>query len=178
MAPIFHREITALFQEADRAKSHFAKGLALEKAVRRLFSRVPGIELAASNVKNAANTEEVDVLFWNARSRGGLYQLETPFLVECKNWGKKVSGQAVVYFANTLRGRGCRDGILVASSGITGDAGKLTEAHYEIAYALRKGQRILVLNRIEIENLRDATQLSSLLKRKILDLAIRGTKVL
>jgi hypothetical protein len=80
------------------------------------------------------------------------------------------------YFANSMRSRACRDGILVASSGITGTTGTLTEAHLELALALRGGQRILVLSRSEILELSNSAALVDLLKRKILDLTINLAK--
>jgi hypothetical protein len=169
--------VRALFLKADKAKTRQVRGALLEEAMRIFFPAIPGVELGGQNVLNAADTEEVDILFWNQRLPRGLYHLETPFLVECKNWGKKVNGQAIQYFANTLKGRGCRDGILIASKGITGDPGTLTEAHYEIAVALREGKRILVVTRSELESLHTVRQLSLLLKDKIMDLALRGTKI-
>jgi len=60
---------------------------------------------------------------------------------------------------------------------ITGDPGKLTEGYYEISVALRNGQRILVLTRTEIEQLKTTSALSQLLIDKILDVTLKGTKV-
>ena len=177
MAKFPKAQVRKLFRDADSAASNQLRGALLERAMRLLFEALPGVEVAEHNVLNAANTEEVDIIFWNERRQAGLYFLETPFLVECKNWTSKVSGHEVVYFANTMRGRCCRDGILIAANGISGDPGKLTEAHYEISVAARAGQRILVVTRSEIEALVNPDKLRSLLKAKILDVTIKGTKV-
>ncbi len=149
----------------------------LESATCMLFESLSGVSVAGRNVMNTACTEEIDVIFWNERRSKGLYFLDAPFLAECKNWGQKVPGHEVVYFANSMRGRCCRDGILIASNGITGDPGTLTEAHYEIAMAARNGQRILVLDRSEIEAITVTGGLTTLLKKKVLEVTLRGTKV-
>jgi hypothetical protein len=165
------------FQDGDAAENGQRRGAILEETAITLFQAVPGVSFVERDVVNAANTEEVDVIFWNERRLTGLYFLEVPFIVECKNWTATVNGHEIVYFANTMRGRCCRDGILIASNGITGDPGSLTEAHYEIAMAARNGQRILVLTRAEIEALTSSRELVTLLQRKVLDVTLKGTKV-
>jgi len=176
MGRIPKRELQELFRLADKTRSNQRRGSLLERAIRLLFETIAGVEVAEHNVRHASNTEEVDIIFWNERRTKGLYFLEAPFLVECKNWGTKVPGKEIVYFANTMRGRCCRDGILIASHGVTGDPGKLTEAHYEISVAARAGQRILVLTRNEIELLETSKRLIALLKTKILEVTVKGTK--
>jgi hypothetical protein len=135
------KKLLDLFRAADLSPSGPPRGLIMERAMKLLFETIPGVTAIESDVKNAANTEEVDIVFWNQCIPRGLYFLGIPFLMECKNWQSKVSGQEVVVFANTMRGRCCRDGILVAAQGITGRPGELREAHYEIAEAARAGQR-------------------------------------
>lgn len=176
MAKFPTARIRKLFADADNAPSNQRRGALLETAMRVLFETIPGVEVAESNVLNAANTEEVDIVFWNERRGKGLYFLEAPFLAECKNWSGKVPGHEVVYFKNTMRGRCCRDGILIAAQGITGNPGKLTEAHYEISIAAREGQRILVLTRHEIEAFTSHGELVALLKKRVLEVTLKGTK--
>jgi hypothetical protein len=177
MARLPRVRIRRLLNEADQAEVAQQKGALLEEAISDLFIRVPGIELLPSNMPNVANTEEVDIFLWNERLASGLYFLETPVMVECKNWGSVVPGHEVVYFSNSMRNRGCKDGVLVASNGISGEAATLTEAHYEVAMALTRGQRILVITRAEVEALTTSRQLADLLKLKLVDLTINGTKV-
>lgn len=52
-----------------------------------------------------------------------------------------------------LEDRGLNIGILVSAMGITGDAATLKAAHYQLAAALIKGRRILVIDRVDIEAL-------------------------
>jgi hypothetical protein len=170
-------KIRRSFLHGDAATNSHQRGAILEDTAIVLFEAVPGVWFADRNIVNPANAEEVDVIFWNERRASGLYFLEAPFIVECKNWTGKVDGQEIVYFANTMRGRCCRDGILIASNGITGDPGQLTEAYFQISMAARNGQRILVLTRTEIEALTNSKEFVTLLKTKVLDVTIKGTKV-
>jgi len=171
------KKLRQLFLEADSQPSSETRGAILETATRVLFEAVPGVTCEDQDVMHAANTEEIDLLFWNDRKPQALHFIDAPFLAECKNWAAKVSGQEIVYFANSMRGRCCRDGILIAANGITGDPGQLTEAHFEISVAARSGQRILVLTRAEIEMFQRSADLVTLLKRKVLDVARKGTKI-
>ena len=136
---------------------------------------VPGVEVAQRNVVNVAGTEEVDIVFWNKRLPAGFYHLETPFLVECKNWDDPVPAREIVNFSHLLEMRACRDGILVAATGIAGTPGTLTEAYYEISVALAKGRRILVINRADILSFRHTNEVVELLKLKILELTRLST---
>ena len=106
--------------------------------MREVFELVPGVEFWKANVVDVAGTEEVDILFWNRRFPEGFYHIETPFLVECKNWASRVPAREIVNFSHLLQTRACRDGILVVANGITGTPGTLTEAYSEIATADRK----------------------------------------
>jgi hypothetical protein len=174
--------VRRILAEADRrkprqssAEANRLKGRALEEVVCDVFGRIPGVEVARRNVVNVAGTEEVDILFWNMRLQNGLYHLETPFLVECKNWAEPVPAREVVNFAHLLEMRACRDGILVAASGITGTPGTLTDAYYEISAALAKGRRILVIDRRELESFTVTGQVVETLKTKILELTVLST---
>ncbi len=140
-----------------------------------LLGRVPGVEVARRNVMNVAGTEEVDILFWNRRLPEGFYHLDTPFLVECKNWEVPIPAREIVNFSHLLEMRACRDGILVAAAGIAGTPGTLTEGYFEISAALAKGRRILVVNRMELEAFVHTNEIVELLKLKILELATLST---
>jgi Restriction endonuclease len=157
------------------ARHRQQKGRALEDVVCDLLGRVPGVEVAKRNVLNVAGTEEVDILFWNRRLAEGFYHLETPFLVECKNWDTPVPAREIVNFSHLMEMRACRDGILVAATGIAGTPGTLTEAYFEISAALAKGRRILVINRADILSFRHTDEIVELLKLKILELTTLGT---
>jgi hypothetical protein len=58
---------------------------------------------------------------------------------------------------------------------VTGAATELTDAHFEIAAALKDGIRVIVFNRTEIERLAHSDDLVRLVKRKLCMLAVRST---
>lgn len=168
-----HAELWAF---ADAAQNSDAKGHALEEIICFLMSSVPGVGNPERNLMNAFGTEELDVIFWNARHDEGLYFMDNTILVECKNWSKAVDSQEVVYFAYRLWQRGARDGILVAASGITGNPDHLQRAHFEVGFALaRMGVRLLVVRRNEIEHIATTEEIVELLRHKRMVLDGRGT---
>jgi hypothetical protein len=154
------------------------KGRALEDLICYVFQKVPGITVTRRNTMNAFETEEIDVAFWNERNRTGFYFLPHLIVVECKNWSHPIGSEEVSYFSQKLQNRGLDYGILVAVNGVTGSDEDLTRAHYEIAMALSRGIRIIVITREEIASLSDTVALVKLLKEKLCDLAISGTVVL
>src|SRR4051794_10551038 len=97
-------KIRRLLADADSAITSQQRGALLESAACLLFESVSGVSVADRNVINTAGTEEIDIVFWNERRLRGLYFLEAPFLLECKNWGQKVPGREIVYFANSMQG--------------------------------------------------------------------------
>jgi hypothetical protein len=151
------------------------QGRALEDLVCYLFEAIPGIEVTERNVTNPFGTEEIDVAFWNDQARPGLWFLPTTLLVECKNWSRPVGSAEVAYFVRKLQNRGLDLGFLIATRGVTGSTGTLTDAHFEIAAALRDGVRVVVVDRTEIEQLTHSDDIVNLVKRKLCMLAARGT---
>jgi len=70
--------------------------------------------------------------FGTYRNRRGLNFLDAPFLPSGRIVGESYrSGDCLL--RHHKRGRCCRDGILIAANGITGNPGQLTEAYSEIA---------------------------------------------
>lgn len=175
MAQFSSRHIQALFRQGLNASTRTEQGQALEELACYLFSKVPGIEIYKRDVLNVFATEEIDVAFWNAKSRNGLYFLPNILLVECKNWSAPIGSQEVSYFVQRLQNRGCDHGILIAANGISGSAQESKQAHYEIAVSLSRGLHILVLTGAELGTLHKTEQLVDLLKGKLCELAATGT---
>lgn len=151
------------------------QGKALEDLICYVFGLVPGIAITHRNELNAFATEEIDVALWNDHATDGLGFLPNIILVECKNWSNPVSSNEVSWFDTKLRNRGLDFGILVATRGITGDAQDLTAAHAIVASALREKRRLLVIRTAELAVLAHTDPLSLLIKRKLCDLAVKGT---
>ena len=169
------RRIREHFQLGDNATTTTEKGRALEELIRYVFESVPGIPVTRRDEQNVFLTEEIDIAFWNDKSADGFSFLPNIILVECKNWSRPVGSEEVSYFIDKIRHRGLDLGILVAVNGITGSSEEITAAHYQVAFALHDGIRIIVITREEIEDLSDTEELIRLLKLKLCDLALKGT---
>jgi len=92
------------------------------------------------------------------------------FLIEAKNHATAVSSKDVGWFIAKLEKRGLEFGILVAYNGITGSDRRA--AWSEVAIALSKGIRLVVLTESEIRGLRDDDDLVSLMQKKICELVL------
>lgn len=178
LARILRRELQAGLTRVVEAIGSNAKGRALEDFICYLFPLVPGVEIAERNSLNAFATEEIDVALWNARHPRGFYFLPHLLLIECKNWSDPCGSQEVSYFVNRLRQRGCDHGIFFAANGVTGVAGDLTRAHFEIATALAAGIRVVVVTPTDIDGLTNTDGLVGLVKRKLCQLVASGTNFL
>ncbi len=151
------------------------RGKALEDLVAYTFSQVPGIAVTHRNEMNVFETEEIDVAIFNDGAPDGFHYLPSVILIECKNWSSAVSSIEVSWFINKLRSRGLDFGILVATNGITGNATELTNSHSLVAAALLERRKLIVLTTAEIVALINTHQLSTLVKRKLCELAIKGS---
>lgn len=159
----------------DLAQPTGSRGKALEDLVAYVFGLVPGISVTHRNAMNVFDTEEIDVAVFNDGAADGFHYLPSVVLIECKNWSGPVSSIEVSWFLNKLRSRGLDFGILVATNGITGNAADLTASHNLIASALADRRKLIVLTTSEITGLLNTDELSHLIKRKLCDLAVRGT---
>jgi hypothetical protein len=98
-----------------------------------------------------------------------------PPQAECKNWSAPAGYPELAVFHDKLQSRGRPMGIFVAAQGITGDPNLQTAAHEVLARALSHGREILVITRIELEQLENTEELVRLLKHKRAQLAVSGT---
>jgi hypothetical protein len=169
------RRMGSAINASEQATTNAAKGKALEDFICALFERVPGIELIERNALNAFQTEELDVVIWNAQSRAGLHFLPNLLIVECKNWNNPVGSQEVAYFLSRMQQRDCDHGLLVAASGITGNPAELTAARFNLATGLASRRRVLVFTLAELARLRTSDDLVVAIKRKLCQLVVSGT---
>jgi Restriction endonuclease len=167
--------IRALLAAMDQATTYDAKGKALEDLACYLFGLVPGVSITERNPLNAFATEEIDVALWNEQDAAGLKSFNLVILVECKSWSKPVGSEQVAWFLKKIENRGLDFGLLLAMSGVTGDAQDKGQAHYEVAMALPKKIRIVVITRAEIGALSTTEELVTLIRRKVCQLAVAGT---
>jgi hypothetical protein len=175
MNVINQAHIAMLLRRGAAARTTKEKGDALEELICYLFQTIPGITVTRRNERNAFDTEEIDVAFFNEQTPCGLPFLPWIILVECKNWLSPVGSEHVSWFDTKMRNRGVEFGILFAANGITGNPALLTDAHSTIANALRERRRLIVITVDEVKCLVDSSQLVHLMKEKLCDLAVRGT---
>ena len=166
-------QVATLLTAVDAAGANAdAKGTALEDLSKYLFETVPGVQCIGRNILDGPRAHELDLAFWVSETPFGLGFLEAVLIVECKAAGAAVGSAQVAWYAQKLRTRASRHGILVALNGITGAADGVSSAHSEVIGSLRDGVRILLLNRDEIVGLDHTDDLVALMKSKLLRLTL------
>src|SRR5690606_12206772 len=102
--------------------------------------------------------------------------LDPIVLCECKNETPPLSSQKVREFVNKLRTRGANTGVLVTSSGITGQLNGYRYANSAIIDALTADKiKVLVIDRDEILSLSNTNDFYEILSDKYLNLTLRRT---
>ena len=172
--PLYSRsKIRKMLKESDDAPTADAKGDKLEELARYLFEKLAGPSFIAKNILGGNRAHELDVVFWNPSNRSEIGFLDLILIIECKNTATPVSSAAVGWFVRKLQDRGSTYGILIALSGITGEADGVSNAHSEILLALVRDKiRILAIAREEILSLSHTDDLIELLQKKILSLTL------
>jgi Cdc6-like AAA superfamily ATPase len=174
MAVIDQTVVTDYINAGAAAKTTTAKGRALEDLICYVFELVPGITMTQRNTKNVFLTEEIDVAFFNNGPADGFIALPNIIFIEAKNWSSKLGSSEVSWFNAKVESRGMSFGIMITPLGITGNQNQKTGAYKIISDALRAGRRLVVIRLDELQALTDTTQLVELVKRKILELVLKG----
>ncbi len=81
----------------------------------------------------------------------------------------------VSWFDRKLENHGQSFGILIAANGITGSPQERNRAHEIVRDALKQKRQIIIVTRSEIEALTSTSELISLIKKKLCQLAVSGT---
>ncbi|MFK5582452.1 restriction endonuclease [Serinicoccus sp. LYQ131] len=173
MALVSQARLRAHLATGDAAATTTAKGAALEEAVDYLFNRFPGLRTVDRNARDVHGVREIDIFVRNDWGRSGMDFLHWFLIIECKNLASAVGYQDVIAFKDLLLTKNCPSGILVASAGVSGEAGK--DAWSAIEDAQKQGASIIVLTRADLESVRDTRELRALLERRLLYLTLNGT---
>jgi hypothetical protein len=167
MGRFSHRAIAKRLTEGDQAATTEEKGAALEDVVISSFCKVHGIGFMRRDQTNNAGSSEIDILLFNQRHPVGLPFLTDYLIFECKNWAAPVDSATVASFIAKVRAARLELGVLVAASGITGDAQQRTAANDIIRQAFdRDNIKILVVTRAEIEGFRSIDDVVALMREK------------
>lgn len=173
MAAINQRRVRRLLEQAEAADSTTAKGQALEEAAAYVFGQLPGVFLKEKRVRDIHGSREIDLFFVNRWTVSGMGFLEWGLIVECKNLMDPVGYGDVVVFKDLLFSKNARSGILVAAGGISGTPGMY--AHHAVEAAQQSGCTIIVVDRQELQAVRDTDALRNLLEEKYMRLKAYGT---
>jgi Restriction endonuclease len=159
-------EIALQLLQADNGTTA-QKGDALENIVSDTFCLLDGVGLLRRNAVDVDNTCEIDILLYNQRHPQGLPFLPDNILIECKNWQGPVNTATLRAFTSKLYQFKLNFGILVATSGITGDHADKSAAHVHLRREFdRNGLIVLVIDRPELEDLVSTDELAMLLREK------------
>lgn len=166
MGEINHTAIAARLADGDNGNAA-QKGSALEAVVAETLCQLQGVGVIKRNVVDNSGSLEIDILLYNQRHPDGLPFLPNHLIVECKNWQAPVGAATLTVFTGKLHKFRVDFGILVAANGITGNATDRTAAHAHLASAYdRDGLTVIVLNREELEALRNTDDLGNLIRDK------------
>jgi hypothetical protein len=160
-----------------RTTTGAAKGKPLEHLVTWLLPHIPGFRATRVNLFSAGQASEIDVVLWNFQDPAGFPSFPDTLMVECKNWDDPVDSSHVAWFDWKLRLGGAKLGILVAASGITGNAERKSQAWSIIQAANMDGRRILVVSLDDIAALGSRSDLRDLVIEKTSLLAGRAAQI-
>jgi hypothetical protein len=166
MVAIAPGSIAAILAAAD-AGTTAQKGNALEQVVADTLCLFDGVGLLFTNAVDVDISCEIDILLYNQRHPSGLPFLPDNILIECKNWGSPVNTATLRAFTSKLRQFKLDFGIVVASSGITGNQADRTSGHAHLRREFDQvGLKTLVITRNEFENLNSTEELGLMLRKK------------
>jgi hypothetical protein len=168
MPTLAARRIRLFFGRGDAATTAQERGQALEGLLVYIMERIPGLRLMERDVRNAVNSEEIDLIFWNDRLPNGLPFLPYILIFECKNWHDPVDSVAVRFFLEKLRTRHLEYGFMIAANGITGNEIDRTAAYDHIGFAFTNDRcGMLVFTRDELLQITHTDAFIRLIQDKI-----------
>ena len=161
-------QLTARIANVDGATTNHQKGQSFEQLAMYVFEHLDGVEISEHNAM--MDSEEIDIVLWNAQIEAVLRPWEAVILVECKNWNSRVGAQALDAFISKLRRRYLRTGIFIAAEGVTGDfvdgTGAEVGAAGIIRSALQEGIRVVVITMDDIRGFASLDDIRNLIKQR------------
>ncbi len=130
--------------------------------------RIDGVGLIDRNIEDLPGSLEIDLILYNHQVKGtGLPFFPPLLIVECKNWVAPVNTATLRAFTSKIHKMRLKFGLLVAASGITGDAADVTAAHAHLRDVFnRDDEIILVITRAELCGVASTEELGTLLRKK------------
>jgi hypothetical protein len=157
-----------LIEDVDKAKTNNLKGSTFERLCNYLFNCLDGVEVVERDIR--MDSEEIDLVLWNAQIEEVLRPWEFVILVECKNWSEKVGAAPLDNFIAKLRRRSLKTGIFIAANGVTGGFlrgdGNEPGAVGIIRSALQEGIRVITITMDDLRLFSSADDFRNLIKRR------------
>ncbi|WP_308491857.1 restriction endonuclease [Microbacterium terrisoli] len=161
----FQEEVARILHEAeDPDLDSQARGRKFEELLIYMFDSVDD-SLVAGNVTSGFAAEQIDIAVSN---RGGFPGLPSQFLVECKNYSSPLDSKSVGYFLFICLSRRAELAVIVAKSGLTGNAAEQNHALSLAKAAAPMGCRIVVITREDIVSLSSPSDLVDLMETRYL----------
>jgi Restriction endonuclease len=143
------------------------KGSALEAVVQSTFCEIDGVRCLKVRAVDLDGASEIDLLLHNRRTVGALDFLPELLLVECKNWTAPVNTATLRSFTSKLAESRLEVGILVASSGVTGDPDEQTACYAHLRRQFDQNRlKVIILTRDELQALTSTEAFCELLMDK------------
>lgn len=153
-----------LLKKVEEAKTNDEKKNSLEELVEYLFACVVGFEVLPSK---RTKTGEIDRIVRNNRSDHPLFRwIGMDFLLEAKNWKTKVGAPEVIVFARKVNIAGCKLGVLIAKSGVTGRKDRDARGVMSEEFT-RSGVVVTVLDYKDLKQVAEGGNLLELLRTRI-----------
>ena len=151
-----------LLDSQQHSLSPYRRGHIFEEMARNLFSAIEGFSVSSKNTK----TGQLDGVITNHRIEHPFFQvLGEYFLMEAKNWNKRVSAKEVREFSDKLREYKCKFGIFVTLLGVTGPDAENAKGVIQSTFE-RDKIAIIVLDQSDIESVVACNNLLILMKEK------------
>jgi Restriction endonuclease len=168
--------IKKFLKDSDKETFADKKGEIFEDLVIYLFEKFGGIRLIDRDVLDNTGSQEIDLVLWNNISISPFYFLDPIIICECKNEAVPLSSAKVREFVQKLRTRGANSGILITSSGISGQLNGYRYANSVIMDALSIDRiKLIVVDRGNILSFKTTDDLLNDIIQKYLNLTIRRT---
>jgi len=176
--PFPYKKIAKRLAEGDATDKTEVQGAALEDVVSWTFCSLPGVRVLKHDFIDAAGSSEIDLLLYNDPRSSPVPFLSEYLMIECKNWKAPVNSATVRDFIGKVRKSRLEVGILVAASGVTGDANDQTAANDDIKQVFdADGIRILVIKRADLERFRSLEAFLQFLQERYADVILRSFSI-
>lgn len=162
-----------LLAHVDASANSTEKGDRFEALCEYVLTKLTGVEIQARDA--LMDSEEIDLVLWNAQTEEVLKPFEYTILVECKNWSAPVGAKEFDSFISKMRRRNLKTGIFIAASGVTGDFlnGNGNDGAIDIIKtSLGEGIRVIIVNRRDLDALTSLDDLRDLIKKRYCGLFI------